>query len=333
MLLRIALVSLLLVYSTSALKVPGNVRTFYNQLKSKGQCANKLASGFWDSSQDDGKTSYCGDHLADYGVIYLQGEDGTFSNMDVDCDGAQGGPQDDGRCGESTTTIPTTAIKSIIEGYNVGLSDLNPHEHSFVVFGNSGTTPGWKTFDPRQYGVQKASIMAVICGDQMFYGIWADSNADDGERPSVGEVSVSLATACYGKSMQAGTGSGTSHDVDDVLYIAFTGADAVPGAKGAKWAAGNFNDFHASLVGLGDKLVSRIGLATTPENPGTGDCTWAGHCEGASCSSAQDCADSRACVSGKCSSNCSWLGHCKGAACSSAQGCADSLNCVSGKCA
>ena len=87
--------------------------------------------------------------------------------MDVDCDGAQGGPQDDGRCGESTTTIPTTSIKYIIEGYNVGISDLNPHEHSFVVFGNSGTKPGWKTFDPREHGVQKASLMAVVCGDKM----------------------------------------------------------------------------------------------------------------------------------------------------------------------
>lgn len=87
--------------------------------------------------------------------------------MDVDCDGAQGGPRDDGRCGESKTTIPTTAIKSIIQGYNVGISDLNPHEHSFVVFGNSGTKAGWKTFDPRTAGVQKASIMAVVCGDKM----------------------------------------------------------------------------------------------------------------------------------------------------------------------
>lgn len=87
--------------------------------------------------------------------------------MDVDCDGAQGGPQDDGRCGESHTTIPTTAIKDIIQSYNVGISDLNPFEHGFVVFGNSGTKPGWKTFDPRTAGVSKASIMAVVCGDKM----------------------------------------------------------------------------------------------------------------------------------------------------------------------
>lgn len=111
--------------------------------------------------------SYCGDHLDDYGVVYLQGP-GKFSNMDVDCDGVQGGPQDDGRCDASNTTLTETAVKYIIEGYNVGISDLNPHEHSFVVFGNSGSAFGSeRTFDPQEYGVKKASIMAVICGDNM----------------------------------------------------------------------------------------------------------------------------------------------------------------------
>lgn len=109
--------------------------------------------------------SYCGDHLEDYGVVYLQGP-GKFGNMDVDCDGAQGGPQDDGRCDGSSTTIPETSVRTIIEGYNVGISDLNPHEHSFVVFGNSGEGD-WPTFDPRTVGVEKASVMAVVCGDQM----------------------------------------------------------------------------------------------------------------------------------------------------------------------
>lgn len=84
--------------------------------------------------------------------------------------------------------------------------------------------------------------------------------------------------------MQAGTGSGTSHDEDDVLYIAFTGSDAVPGAKGADWAAGNFDDFHASLVALGDKLVQRIGGTDTGNGDGDDgeeeECSWAGHCQG-----------------------------------------------------
>lgn len=115
---------------------------------------------------DSPDMSYCGDHKNDLGVVYLQGPN-KFSNLDVDCDGAQGGPQDDGRCDASTDTQDTTSIKWILDQYDVGISDLNPHEHSYVVFGNSGTKPGWKTFNPRDAGVEPASLMAVVCGDQM----------------------------------------------------------------------------------------------------------------------------------------------------------------------
>lgn len=134
----------------------------------------------------------------------------------------------------------------------------------------------------------------MTTNQSQFYGIWGDSNTDDGPRPSVGEVSIALGTACYGEGMQAGTGSNTSHTDPDVLYIAFAGDNAVPGRDGADWTAGNFHDFHASLVGLGDKLVARLG----------GDdghsCSWPGHCAGASCKVSQDCADSLTCVKGSC---------------------------------
>lgn len=127
-----------------------------------------------------------------------------------------------------------------------------------------------------------------------FYGIWGDSNTDDGPRPSVGEVSISLGTACYGEQMQAGTGSNTSHTTPDVLYIAFTGEDAVPGKDGADWTTGNYDDFHASLVDLGDRLVARLGGDSEEA------CSWEGHCAGAACAKAQDCADQLTCVRGKC---------------------------------
>lgn len=48
------------------------------------------------------------------------------------------------------------------------------------------------------------------------------------------------------------------HDPDDVLYIAFTGGDAVPGKNGADWAAKNYDDFESSIQGLGDELIQRI---------------------------------------------------------------------------
>ncbi len=30
---------------------------------------------------------YCGDHVSDYNVIYIQGTGGKLTNMDIDCDG------------------------------------------------------------------------------------------------------------------------------------------------------------------------------------------------------------------------------------------------------
>ena len=110
--------------------------------------------------------SYCGDYLEDYGIVYLQGP-GRMANMDIDCDGEQGGPEDDGRCDDTGTTIPETSVRGVIEGYDVGISDLNPHVHSFAVFGNSGDQDEWATFDPRSVGIEKASLMAVVCGNQM----------------------------------------------------------------------------------------------------------------------------------------------------------------------
>ena len=44
----------LLATSSTALDVPQNVRNFYNQLKSKGQCDNKLATGFFNSEFEKG---------------------------------------------------------------------------------------------------------------------------------------------------------------------------------------------------------------------------------------------------------------------------------------
>lgn len=71
----------------------------------------------------------------------------------------------------------------------------------------------------------------------------------------VGEASISLATACFGKKINGNSG----HDEDDVLYIAFTGQDAVPGAHGAAWSAKSYDEFEKSITALGDKLVARIG--------------------------------------------------------------------------
>lgn len=113
-----------------------------------------------------------------------------------------------------------------------------------------------------------------------FYALWGDSNGDDGERPSVGEASISLATACFGSGMNGGQGDNSSHDEPDVLYIAFTGKDAVPGADGADWTAGNFHDFHDSLLSQGSDLIKRINMDKEDEVNFGFDCSWPGHCLG-----------------------------------------------------
>lgn len=63
-----------------------------------------------------------------------------------------------------------------------------------------------------------------------------------------------MATLCYGDSMTGGVGHGET----DVLYIAFTGQDAVPGASAA-WNAGSTAEFQSSIQSLGNKLIQRIG--------------------------------------------------------------------------
>lgn len=48
------------------------------------------------------------------------------------------------------------------------------------------------------------------------------------------------------------------HDPKDVLYIGFMGQQAVPGADGANWSAGNTADFENSIKSLGDGLVASL---------------------------------------------------------------------------
>ncbi|KAK0719262.1 glycoside hydrolase family 75 protein [Lasiosphaeris hirsuta] len=239
-----------------AREIPQNVRDLYNTIKDKGSCSDELATGFRATDNGPDTFSYCGDHLSD-GVIYIQGRGGALADMDVDCDGVQGGPQDDGRCsvGRSPDYQDTTAFQDVVAGYNAGIQDLNAYVHPYVVFGNTGSKPGWRDFDPTKHGVQPLSVVAVVCSDKLVYGVWGDTNGDDGNHPMVGEASLALATACEGTSMSGSNG----YSQTDILYLAFKGDDAVPGAKGANWTAADYGAFEASIEELGDRLVEGIG--------------------------------------------------------------------------
>ena len=93
----------------------------------------------------------------------------------------------------------------------------------------------------------------------------------------IGEASISLATACFGRGVNGNAG----YDGNDVLYIAFPGSEAVPG-RNAKWNARSYDEFENSISALGDRLMQRIGGGGggDPGNPPT-TCSWPGHCEGA----------------------------------------------------
>lgn len=84
-----------------------------------------------------------------------------------------------------------------------------------------------------------------------WYGVWGDTN----QEPTTGETSISLAQLCFPNE---GLNGDFGHGKKDVLYIGFTGDQAVPGKTGANWKAKNVHDFEASIKALGDKLVSQL---------------------------------------------------------------------------
>ncbi|KAI1172702.1 chitosanase [Nemania sp. FL0916] len=243
-----------LVGASLAKDIPQNVQDLYNSIKSQKKCSDVLQGGFYALEDGKGDFTYCGDRLDSQGIIYQQGTGGALSDMDVDCDGVQGSAADDGRCGSSGDTQSVTSFADTVRGYGQGVKDLDANIHPYVVFGNVGSKAGYANFDPRDYDVKPLSVMAVVCGDQLIYGIWGDENGDDGPKAMVGEASISLATACFGYDINGNNG----HEQTDVLYIAFPGTAAVPGASGAKWNAANYDEFEASIEALGDSLVSQL---------------------------------------------------------------------------
>ncbi|KAH0524122.1 hypothetical protein TsFJ059_009029 [Trichoderma semiorbis] len=98
--------------------------------------------------------------------------------------------------------------------------------------------------------MEPLSIVAVVCNNQVFYGVWGDTNGFT----STGESSISLAQLCFPNDGLTGD---NGHDQKDVLYLGFTGSGAVPGAS-ANWSAGSTEEFENSIKDLGDSLVAGL---------------------------------------------------------------------------
>ncbi|KAJ5413604.1 hypothetical protein N7465_005909 [Penicillium sp. CMV-2018d] len=169
---------------------------------------------------------YCGDID---GAIFLHSASngGAYADMDVDC---------------------VTAFRDEVKHF--GIKDLDANIHPYVVFGNEEHKP---SFMPNKHGMEHLSVMAIVCGGQLHYGIWGDTNGGT----STGEASISLAKLRFPKEDITGD---SGHSEKDVLYIGFTGKSAVPGSK-ADWKAKDSKAFENSIKSLGDKLVAGLGSA------------------------------------------------------------------------
>ncbi|KAI9707740.1 MAG: hypothetical protein M1836_000702 [Candelina mexicana] len=221
--------------------IPSNLQAFYNNHKT-GKCNKAFAKGFTDGKGVSG-FGYCGDAA---GTIYLYGNGagGKYADMDIDCDGANNKA---GKCKNDPSGQGITAFQDTVKNY--GIKDLDANIHPYVVFGNEGASP---KFDPQSSsGMKPLSVMAIVCGGQMHYGIWGDTNGGT----STGEASIALADLCFPNE---GLNADKGHDSHDVLYIGFTDSSAAPGKSGAKWTAKNAADFEASIKSLGDRLVAKL---------------------------------------------------------------------------
>ncbi|KAL3466904.1 fungal chitosanase of glycosyl hydrolase group 75-domain-containing protein [Aspergillus heterothallicus] len=263
--LKLLLLTTLLTLNTSAKNIPPALLTLYNKIRLAGPCTGPdlLKTGFYD--QTDGSPplwSYCQRHTSPH-AIYLKGPGASLANMDIDCDGTNttGPDPTDHRCTNSPDTQPQTAFQSLLQQPKYNISDLNTYIHPYIVLGNTGRRPTYRTFNPQRHGIHPLSLAAVVCNNKLVYGVWGDVNGDDGP-PLVGEASLALATACFGHAVNGSNG----WDGDDVLYLAFRGSGAVVpgggggggGAEGVKWDARSFEEFEAGIEGLGDRLVEGL---------------------------------------------------------------------------
>ncbi|KAH7101840.1 fungal chitosanase of glycosyl hydrolase group 75-domain-containing protein [Auriculariales sp. MPI-PUGE-AT-0066] len=110
-------------------------------------------------------------------------------------------------------------------------------------------------------GIVPNNLGAVICGDKMFYAVFADSNGDTPQ--VIGEASLVLGNACY---PDAGLSGAVGHSDVDVAYIVFSGE--TPSGVGEEKLE------YGPLKELGDQKVKELlaaigGGSTTPSDPET----------------------------------------------------------------
>ncbi|PLN86131.1 fungal chitosanase of glycosyl hydrolase group 75-domain-containing protein [Aspergillus taichungensis] len=261
----------------AARQVPPNLKEFYNKVQNGGDCEGKdlLAGGFYDDDKKDASFGYCNKFMGDKG-FYLKGPGNKLANMDIDCDGQEKDSND--RCGGDDDTQYETRYKDEVK--KMGIPDLDTYIHPYVVLGNE-RKDGKATFLPEKANIEPLSVVAVVCNDRLVYGVWGDTNGDDGD-PLIGEASLAMADMCFGEKYSATSG----YSEQDVLYIAFSGKEAVPG-KNAAWDAKSYEEFEESLQDLGDTLLAKLlgsdsGFSSNGSNSDSGSGTSGGSGSGSS---------------------------------------------------
>lgn len=242
-----ASLAMLLVSVAACREVPSNLKSFYESHKDT-DCANPISIEY-SSGQGDADTVYCKDDSS--GAVFLKDTSSGYADVDIDCDGAGMGTGD---CGNDPSGQSMTAFKDLVQEYSNGaIDDLNTHIHNFVVLGNDNSADegdGGEAFDPTaDADIQPLSVVAVVCGEKLVYGVWGDVNGGK----VTGETSLSLAKQCFPDEELNGDAGHSDHDV---LYLAFPGEEAV--AKDVNWGAETAEEFEASLAGIGDELVKKV---------------------------------------------------------------------------
>ncbi|KAF2475135.1 putative chitosanase CSN1 [Lindgomyces ingoldianus] len=230
---------------SAAREIPSNVQAFFDA-NINVKCPNALSIPY-NSGQGESDTVYCKDDAS--GAIYLKDTGNGYADMDIDCDGVNAS---EGACSNDPTGQSMTAFQDDVQKF--GIDDLDAHIHTYVVLGNDNSASegnGGEKFNPTDAGIQPLSVVAVVCGGNMFYGVWGDVNGGI----STGESSLALGQLCF---PDGGITGDNGHSEHDVLYIAFEGAEAVPGAS-ANWKANDSAEFEESLATLGDQLVAKLG--------------------------------------------------------------------------
>ncbi|PLB45331.1 hypothetical protein P170DRAFT_513354 [Aspergillus steynii IBT 23096] len=166
-----------------------------------------------------------------------------IADMDVDCDGLDYG------CKGNPDGLPKT---------NWGA--LSAYHVPFIVVPDDFMVVN-------QHDLPENNVAAVICNGKMYYGILGDSN---GDTPLVtGEASWLMARTCFPDDNLDGN---KGHSDPDVIYIVFTGKDAVLPSSAINQ---NYITNFGTLRSMGNKLASDLvsSLALSEGNSSTSSVT------------------------------------------------------------